>query len=374
MNIAIDASSLMTSHTGVHVYIREIIRAMRAQAGGPAIHAWQPGLYPWKAAHAPAKIFNNFRLFVWIQMQLGARMKRERCGILISPDFLSPRNLRYPKIAVVHDAGFVKRPGDFHPLWLRLWRYHYYPALRQAAAVVTVTEAAKKEICGAFGLTPDLVTVIPNAYDRTRFRPAPENECAAVVRRYGLEPNRYFIHVGVMEKRKNLPRLIRAYARIAPAHPEMKLLLIGPKGPKADMDDSAAVAEEIRRQNLAGRVILPGYAAAEDLPRLYQGARALVFPSLHEGFGIPVLEAFACGTAALCSATEVLREVARDGAQYFDPLSETDMARVLNAFLSDPEQRKMLIARGRERIAEYSWEESARKFIALAERLAGAAG
>jgi glycosyltransferase involved in cell wall biosynthesis len=373
MRIGIDASSLLTSHTGVHVYIREVIRAMGAGAGENELRVFQPGLYPWRAPHVLAKAYNNLRLLYWIQNQLRRWADRENCRALISPDFLSPRHCRQAKIVVAYDAGFVKRPGDFNFLWRKLWDWVYFPALRQADAVVTITEAAKAEICLAFGLEPSRVTVIPPACDTARFSPVSAEECAAVVKKYGLAPQRYLLHVGVQEKRKNLPRLIRAFARLAPDYPDVKLVLIGPIGPKANLDDSAEIRGEIRRLSLAERVMLPGYVPAPDLPRLYQGALALVFPSLHEGFGIPVLEAFASGTAVGCSDTDVLREVAGDAARFFEPEQEEDLSRVLGEFLADPEMRKELAERGRIRVQDFSWKKSAEAFLCLAETLAGKA-
>lgn len=374
MNLGIDVSSTLTSRTGVHVYIREIVRALQAAAGPDRVRALAPGAYPCPGRNPLAKVYNNLRLWVWVQGQLGPLARRLGCRVLISPDFLSPRRPGLPRIVVVYDAGFVKRPKEFNVLWRMLWRRVYLPALRQAEAVVTITTEAKREVCEAFGLDPERVTVVPPACDPGRFGPAPGGELKTTLGRYGLEPQGYFLHVGVQEKRKNLPLLLRSFARAAAARPGLRLVLVGPPAPKADLDDSAAIAAEIGRLHLDQRVILPGYVPEADLVRLYQGARAFVFPTRHEGFGIPVLEAFSARTAVLCSDLPVLREVAQDGALYFDPASEADLAAVLEQVLDHPELCAGLVARGQARLAEYSWSKSARAFLSLAERLAGEPG
>lgn len=371
VNLGIDVSSTLTSRTGVHVYIREIVRALQAAAGPDRVHTLAPGGYPWPGRYFLAKVYNNLRLLAWIQWQLGHRARRLGCRVLISPDFLSPRRPGLPRIVVVYDAGFVKRPGEFNVLWRMLWQKIYLPALRQAEAVVTITREAKREVCEAFGLDPERVTVVPPACDPGRFKPVPEGEIKATLDRYGLDLRGYFLHVGVLEKRKNLPLLLRAFARVAAARPKLRLVLVGPPGPKKDLDDSLAIAVEIGRLRLDPRVILPGYVPESDLVRLYQGARAFVFPTRHEGFGIPVLEAFSARTAVVCSDLPVLREVAQDGALYFDPASEGDLAAVLEKVLDHPELCADLVARGQARLAEYSWDKSARTFLDLAARVAG---
>lgn len=369
MRLGVDLACLATARTGAGVYVREITAALRRLAGEGELIELAPGGYP-VTGGAAAKIWNNFRLLAWIQWQLPARARRAGCGALLSPEYLAPARAGMPRIVVVYDAAFARRPREYHPLWRWLFRRVYLPAMRRAEAVATISEAAKREIVQAYGLRPERVAVIPPACDRERFRIRPAQEMDSVLRKYGLQPRRYFLHVGVMEKRKNLPRLIRAFAAVSARNPEVSLVLAGQPGPKRDLDDSGAIASEIRKCGLSDKVLLPGFLPSEDLPLLYQGAAAMVFPTLYEGFGIPVLEALACGTAVACSDLPVLREVAGPAAVYFAPEDEAAMAQALAKVRKDPALGRQLLQAGRERVVGYSWERSAKSILDLARGLA----
>lgn len=363
-----DLACLATARTGAGVYIRELLGVWRRGGSPTEIREFIPEEYPVKSGGKWGTIWNHARLWGWIQIQLPFLAWRKGCDVLLSPEYLSPRFCPLPRLVVVYDAAFILRPAEYNRFWLMLFQWIYKPAIRSAGRIVTITETAKRQIAELFKVPADKIAVVPPACNREVYRPALPGQIAPALAGRGLRPKRYFLHVGVMEKRKNLPRLIRAFAEVARAHSGISLVLVGQPGPKQDLDDSETVRAEIEKLGLSERVLLTGHLPLAELPGLYQGATALVFPTLYEGFGIPVLEAFACGTPVACSDLPVLREVAGDGAVYFDPLSESAIAGALNSLLDSDAAAKLTEAGGRQ-LERFSWEKSARALEALAGEL-----
>jgi glycosyltransferase involved in cell wall biosynthesis len=199
---------------------------------------------------------------------------------------------------------------------------------------------------------------------------ADPHRLAAVRNRYGLQ-GPYLLYVGTLHPRKNLVRLVQAFARL-PAllsaagrpTPGLQLVLAGRKGWLYD-----DIFAQVRRLDLEDRVILTGYVPDEDLPALLSAARAFVFPSLYEGFGLPVVEAMACGTPVVCANTSSLPEVAGDAALLVDPLDEGAIAAALARLLSDDDLHRELVDRGFRQAARFSWQRCAREALAVLEEV-----
>jgi glycosyltransferase involved in cell wall biosynthesis len=211
--------------------------------------------------------------------------------------------------------------------------------------------------------------VVPNAAS-ARFAPCTDPvELWRVRTKYGIQGD-YILSVGTLQPRKNLPRLIEAFieARKRPGF-DCRLVLVGKKGWGPD-EAKALPAGVLQRKD----VIFTGYVEDEDLPALYSGSMAFAYPSLYEGFGLPVLEAMACGTPVLTSQVSSLPEVCGDAAVYVHPLRTEEICRALLALGSDKDLRKALQARGLLRAQKFSWRESARKTLAVYESVAGRSG
>jgi glycosyltransferase involved in cell wall biosynthesis len=175
--------------------------------------------------------------------------------------------------------------------------------------------------------------------------------------------------VGTIEPRKNLARALRAFGRIAPSLPDHQFVIVGQPGWKY-----GEVLSEARRADLAGKVVLTGYVPEEELPIFYNHAVALVYPSLYEGFGLPLIEAMACGTPVLTSAGSSLSEVAADAALFVPPTREDTMAEAMTALATDGSLRADLRRRGLERAATFSWERTARETIEVYREVAEEGG
>jgi glycosyltransferase involved in cell wall biosynthesis len=265
-------------------------------------------------------------------------------------------------VLTVHDLIFRHLP-EHHK---RLNRWYLRASLplycRRADRIIAVSEATRQDLIAAYDLPPAKVRVIHEAA-APRFRPTSDAVQTGVRVRYGL-PARYLLYVGTLEPRKNLTRLLRVWAPLRRSGDVPPLVLIGARGWLID-DFFAALARSDVRED----VILPGYIADADLPAVYGGATAFVFPSLYEGFGLPPLEAMACGTPVACSNTSSMPEVVGDAAVIFDPRDEGAMTEALRQLAADADLRAELRARGLRRAAEFSWARAAQETVALYQEL-----
>jgi glycosyltransferase involved in cell wall biosynthesis len=228
-------------------------------------------------------------------------------------------------------------------------------AAARARRVITISEASARDLVEVLGVSRERIAVTPLAAD-DRFRPIEDAaEVDAVRARHGLE-GRYVLYVGNVEPRKNLVRVVDAFERA-----ELRDATLAIAGRLAWLSDE--IERRVASYRGPGRVRLLGYVADEDLPALYSGAEAFVYASLWEGFGLPVVEAMACGAAVVASRVAAIEEVAGEAARLVDPLSVDDIAAALASVLGDAAERERLRAAGLARAARYSWAETARRTI-----------
>ena len=187
-----------------------------------------------------------------------------------------------------------------------------------------------------------------------------------VLGRYGLTDRQFLLHIGVLEKRKNLPRLVEAFALAKQQLPAgYRLALVGQPGPKQDLDDSRVIKETIQQHGLEASVLMTGYVSDDELPTFYQCASCFVFPSLYEGFGLPMLEAFANDLPLTAANAASIPEIAGDAALFFDPHDVHDMARKIVRVVNEDALRRNLIKAGRRRMKDFSWEKTAQEIIRI---------
>lgn len=256
-------------------------------------------------------------------------------------------------VFTLHDAAYLLFPEHHLPqnrLYLR-WMMPRF--LARADAVICVSESTRRDALRFYRLNPDKITVIPEGVD-PRFRPIEDPaHLSAIRRRYRL-PARFILCVSTLEPRKNLTLLLEAYAALRARRPEIGLAIAGEKGWLFE-----GFFERLKRLGLEGQVRLLGYAPDEDLPALLNCAEVFAYPSLFEGFGLPPLEAMACGAPTLCSNTSSLPEVVGDGGLLLPPDDAQAWVEALEAALSGPEFRADLRARGLRQAAPFTWERAA---------------
>ena len=355
MIVGYDATTVTGQLSGVGYYTKHLLASLANGAGsgvvdrlvvlsnrevsldaGPRVSLYEGQRFPVRS--------------VWMQLVLPRILDRLRPDVVHYTNYLAPVWARVPYVVSVHDMSVALMP-QFHTLKKRMLTSRLVPMVaRRAGLVLTPSENTRRDVIRLLGLDPGRVRVIPYAPAPT-FRPVTVERDR--LRTLGLT-GPYFLYVGTLEPRKNLARALRAFARVAPSLPDHRFVIVGQRGWM--YDDVLKEASELR-----GRVDLLGYVAEADLPALYSHAAAFVYPSLYEGFGLPVVEAMACGTPVLTSRSSSLTEIAEGSAVLADPLDEAAIADGLMALATDEALRADLRRRGLAQAASFTWERTGRE-------------
>lgn len=361
MTFYLDVSAAVHRRAGLGRYAESLARALVcAQPDRYALfYNQERGIEPLTGLeHVPARTvtlgYKPWRMLVWIG-QLG-RVGFDRlvpgAELFHATEHLLLPLRTVPTVLTVHDLIFRHLPAHHKPL--NRWYLNLAMPLycRRAMHVVTISKCTARDLVSAYGVPKEKITVVPEAAD-PRFHPQPLDTVTAVRARYGL-PVRYLLFVGTIEPRKNLTRLLAAFEIVHTDGLTDGLVIAGRRGWLCD-DFFAA----LERSSARDAVILPGYVPDEDLPSIYAGAQALVFPSLYEGFGLPVLEAMACGTPVLASRASSMPEVGGRAASYFDPTSVEEMADNVRHLLRDNALKEEMQIEGLAQAAHFSWKKAA---------------
>jgi glycosyltransferase involved in cell wall biosynthesis len=301
------------------------------------------------------------RRYAFEQLRLPSLARRDGIDLLHSFAYVGPLRAPCPHVVTMHDLIYVGF-RDHMPA-RRRWALRVFArgAGRRADRIITVSEASKSQIVDDMGLTRDRVTVIHEAG-----RPVPDRSVLhdrSVPAAHGID-GPYVVAFSSLSPSKNIPRLIEAFARVAPAT-EASLVLIGHVPKDADLQGL------IRRAGLAGRVVITGFVPDDHVLPLMAQATVFAMPSVYEGFGLPVLDAQAVGVPVVCSAAASLPEVAGDGALLFDPGSTEEIAAALRRCLSDTTLRDSLVTRGSANLARFSWDRAAEQTRQVYREVAG---
>lgn len=293
---------------------------------------------------------------------------REKLALL-HVTYVAPPLCPCPTIVTVHDISFRLYPHYF-PLRVRLMLSMLVPlSMRRARRVLTLSSSVKHEIVAHYGLPEDKI-VVTGAAPAAHFCPILDGDGLDAARaRYGLT-RPFILSVGNLQPRKNIRRLVQAYALLPPPIRSRYQLAIVGQALWQHSDVYQAVAE----YQLQDGVTFTGYVPDEDLPLLYNAADLFVYPSVYEGFGLPILEAMACGTPVVTSSASSLAEVAGDAGILVDPTCADDMASAMAAVLSNPDLANRLSERGLHRARSFSWEQTAGETLAAYQDILAASG
>lgn len=360
MRIGIDASRLaVDKRTGTENYALQIIRGL-AQTSPDSLTLYfnqPPGLPLLEELQLSRSIEIKSLLFkrLWTHYRLSREMLTQPPDCLFVPAHVLPLVHPARSVVTLHDLGYLYHP-EAHPTKARLYLdiSTRWSAI-QARKIIAVSQATKTDLVQHYGIAPEKISVIYHGYDKERFQPVANSAVLQAVRqRYGLSSNRFFFYIGTLQPRKNLLRLLEAFERLikTPEFADVKLLLGGKPGwlSKSILEKAATMPD---------KVLLPGYIADTDLPALYSAAAAFVFPSLYEGFGMPVLEALACGCPVVCANSSSLPEVAGEAALYHHPLDSVALEFRLRQILTEPSLTEALRQKGLAQAAKFSWEKCA---------------
>ena len=311
----------------------------------------------------PAKHPLLWRL--WYDIQVPRVLRGFRADVFLSPDGICSLTTRVPQVVVIHDLAFLHFPGSLPAVQQRYYARLTPKFIRKAAVVVTVSEHAREDILAHYPQARGKVQVVPNAADPA-YQPLSWQEKDRVRDQY-TDGREYFLYTGSIHPRKNLINLLKAFSIFKKRQRTgMKLVLAGRLAWQHE-----AFTDALARYKFRDDVILTGYVPADAHRELVAAAYALVYPSLWEGFGIPLLEAMQSGVPVLCSQSGALPETAADAGLYFDPTQPEDIARQLSRMYIDETERARLIERGRERAQMFSWQRSAEKMREILYTAAG---
>ena len=363
MRIAIDARKLRDF--GIGTYIRNLLAELsRLDQTTEYVVICRPSDVDMQRTLGP-----NFRMVpetappysISEQIRIPACLTRERADLVHEPHYVLPAATPCRSVVTIHDCIHLMFP-QYLPNRLA---YVYaktamWTATRKATRILTVSEASKKDILRFFDIPPEKVSVIYNAIDARFLGPADQNRMELVRQRYQLD-HPFVLYVGNIKRHKNVERLIDAFARARPGCPDdLRLIIIGD-----EISKYPALRQAVHRHRLDKHVRFLGFQPHETLAAFYRLARAFVFPSLYEGFGLPPLEAMACGTPVVTSNVSSLPEIAGGAALLVDPYKVDTIAEGITRAVTDESLRADLIARGLARARTFSWAQSVSKIQAI---------
>lgn len=384
--IGIDYTAAARQGAGIGRYARELVSALLrrpgdhrytlfAAVGGLADHRWRERVAGTGVRIRTLPLSDDWMARLWhrLRLPIPVEVVTGPLDVFYSPDFVLPPTRRGTRtVLTVHDLSFLHYPQHFVPSLAAYLNRVVPRSVARADRVLADSEATRSDLIVYWDVPPEKVTVLYSGVD-ARFRPQPQpqpqpqaervEEAQAWerrrLRRYGIGERPYVLSVGTIQPRKNYLRLIRAFVGL-PVCAGWQLVIAGGQGWLCD----DVLAEAARHGE---RVRITGFVADEDLPALYRQAALFVFPSLYEGFGLPVLEAMACGTPVVCSDVSSLPEVAGDAAVLVPPHDVEALAAGMERVLSDAHLRHEMIARGKARAAMFTWERAAEQLLALLE-------
>ncbi|PID84724.1 MAG: glycosyl transferase family 1 [Chloroflexi bacterium] len=373
MKIGIDVTSAVMQGAGIGRYTRELVQATLAadkaneyvlfSAPPPDDHALAQ-IFPLsrRITHKIAPVSEAWLYRIWYRARLPVAVQwfAGQVDLFHSPDFvLPPVRGGIPTLLTVHDLSFVHFP-EVYPAILVNYLNKVVPwSVQRATHILADSAATKHDLMALWQVPDEKVTVLYSGVNAAFARVEDEGKITAVRQKYHLGEEPYLLSVGTVQPRKNYQMLIQAFAPLADHIPH-NLYIAGGKGWLYD-----EMMAEIEKQRLTERVRFIGFVDDEDLPTLYSGADLYLFPSIYEGFGLPMLEAMACGVPVIAADVSSLPEVGVETAVLLPPDAQTQWTQTIAAVLSSPHQQEQMIAAGYRRAQKFSWQKAANQLFGI---------
>ena len=361
MRVAFDASILDFDRAGSATYARQILDHLSRLDEVDEVIVLRSG------AGRGGTVARRLRLLwqdlVWAPFLMPRVAAKRGADVLHCPAYRAPLFSRLPCVVTVHDVYPLQNPGSFRPWWAWYFRHVIAAAAVRADRVITSSRFSADEICRSWAVDASRVKVIHYGVAASFEQPPSAAEVDRVRRAHAL-PERFFLFIGSLEPRKNFCGLLDAARGLREAGRDCRIVMVGPRGWR-----NRAIAEGVAQAADEGWLQRLGFVEDADLAALYGAARALVMPSLHEGFGFPVIEAMACGCPVIASRAGSLPEIAGDAGLLVDPLDATAIGAAMERVDDEDPLRRELVARGRERAVRYRWDRCAQETVSLYREL-----
>jgi glycosyltransferase involved in cell wall biosynthesis len=374
MRIGLDGLPLTSPKSGVGHYTYELAHALAVLEPATSFEITYPSTYPSisltaadDARQRPANLKVE-RVPVgplgrhWWSVGLPRYIRREQLQLFHGTNYDVPLRRHCATVLTVHDLSLFLHPETHPRRSVKRARRRLPLMTRTAEAIIVPTESVRREVCEHLKVSPKKVFAIPEAA-RVSFRPIDLNETAAVRSRLGVREN-FLLAVGTIEPRKNLGVLVRAFEELARAQPDngLQLVIAGGHGWL-----SGPLFEALEKSPVRKRILLTDYLHDDDLRALYASCRAFVYPSIYEGFGLPPLEAMACGAPVIASRIPTLTEMLSSAAQFFDPQSSEQLTESIIQVTTNRDLRQRLTNAGLQQAGKFSWERTARLTLEVYE-------
>jgi glycosyltransferase involved in cell wall biosynthesis len=374
IKVAVDIRDLQIAASGARSYLESLIIEFKKEHPGFVFYFLDAKTKAYTGNHFLLKLKEQLSYFLWKQIILPYKSKVLGCQVLFCSDFMVPYfSLGIKTIPVFHDAFFWEYPQHYNKYWLLFFRNLGLAAAKKAAFVITPTQYASNQLSKYTGIPQSKIIAIGEApktienHNKENKNKDHQNKVDQIsTNTQDILNTAYILHVGTLEKRKNIPALIRAFKMVKQSgFPNLKLVLVGKASNKKTLDDSAAITDAINQEQLSRDVVLTGYLNDDEVQAIYQKAKLYVFPSINEGFGIPVLEAFKYKVPVVIANNTCLPEVAGLGAKSFNPFEVNDIAQAITLLLNDEALRQSYIEKGNVRLQNFSWEKTGQSLMQL---------
>jgi glycosyltransferase involved in cell wall biosynthesis len=365
--IGIDVRYLRIAKTGTKTYLEELCREFKKMNTDDLyFYFFDTSLPLYNGERKIFKWIEHFRYQLWKQLILPLKAFLKNCDIVFCADDCVPLiHLGYKTIPVFHDAFCFETPENYGKLWLWLYTKTAVPAAKKSPFVIVPTEWSKKQVNHFTQIADEKLVVIYEAPKTLNNNEASDN-AGQPLKSFSLSTKNYILHVGSIFKRKNIPALIDAFGRLKSlGYTGLKLVLAGPTPANQFDNDFKMIADAIENAGLRDNVVLTGYLQDEELSVLYKNALMYVFPSVNEGFGIPILEAFKHDLPVLVANNTCLPEVGGNAVLQFNPFDTADIALKIKTVLDDVNLQKDMIDKGRERLKDFSWQKTAIQLVEI---------
>jgi glycosyltransferase involved in cell wall biosynthesis len=371
LTIAVDVRDLRVAKTGTRTYLQELCNEFKKmESHSLRFHFIDTSIPVYSGNSKFLKLIEHVRYQLWKQLILPIKAFFKGCDIVFCSDNFVPLiHLGYKTIPVFHDAFFFETPENYGKLWLWLYKKTAIPAARRSPFVITPSAWAKKQLNHYTHIVNDKLIVVHEG-PKTLNDNLDITSTKQLLQSLSLKPQSYILHVGSMFKRKNIPALIYAFNEVKKSgYPELKLVLAGPT-PSTQIDsDYKLIAKAIKETKLQNEVVLTGYMSDAALGQLYKNALMYIFPSINEGFGIPILEAFSYNLPVLVANNTCLPEIGGDAVLPFDPFDTIDISAKIKQVLDGDDLRKDLVDKGAKRLSLFSWHNTALQLVEVFKKV-----
>lgn len=358
--IGIDATAIPESRVGAGVYTFNLVKGLADidKENEYFIFSKRSTILDWGINQANFRFvpqddrYRPLRL-LWEQTGLPFLVAKYKLNILHSAHYTSPIVKKCYSVVTFHDMISFIYPGVHTFVKRHFFKKMIQLSVKYADAIVSVSESTKGDIIRYLKISQSKIHVTLEAANQS-FRPLAGDVIEPVCLKYGLKPGQFVLFVGTLEPRKNVPALLRAYRGLLERGYKQKLAIVGRRGWMYD-----DIFTAVKNLELGNDVVFTGYVHEGELPHLYNGASMFVYPSLYEGFGLPVLEAMACGTPVVTSNISSMPEIVGSAGVVVNPYDVDELLHAMEAVVVDKELAKRLRKRGLERAREFSWEKTA---------------